>query len=235
MREVTHHSTPTSRMPSTGRARTRLWFVRMIQLTRRCRPANKLDGTHRAPASGRQYGSRPGRRRSSRISGSRPESTLRSFEIKASIAGVDRSKYSLVFRSDDPTVAAASSAGEIPAEKAGKASFAVELEATVKNPKLWTPETPELYPATLELKDEAGKVIDSVETYFGLRTISRGKYGDQPYERILLNGKPIYLRAALDQSFNPKGLYTAPDDDFLKRDMIIAKEMGLNGLRIHIG
>ena len=80
----------------------------------------------------------------------------------------------------------------------------------------------------------SGKVIDSVETYFGLRTIGRGKYGDEPFERILLNGKPLYLRAALDQSFNPEGLYTAPDDDFFKRDMIIAKAMGLNGLRIHI-
>ncbi len=87
---------------------------------------------------------------------------------------------------------------------------------------------------TLELKDAAGKVIDSIQTYFGLRTIGRGKYGDEPFERILLNGKPLYLRAALDQSFNPKGLYTAPDDDFLKRDMVIAKAMGLNGLRIHI-
>ena len=63
---------------------------------------------------------------------------------------------------------------------------------------------------------------------------ARGKYGDEPFERILLNGKPIYLRTALDQSFNPKGLYTAPDDEFLRRDMEITKSMGLNGLRIHI-
>ena len=108
------------------------------------------------------------------------------------------------------------------------------MKSTVTDAKLWTPETPELYDVTLELKDEAGKVIDAIQTYFGLRTISRGRYGDEPFERILLNGKPIYLRTALDQSFNPKGLYTAPDDDFLKRDMIIAKTMGLNGLRIHI-
>ena len=73
-----------------------------------------------------------------------------------------------------------------------------------------------------------------MKTYFGLRTIARGKYGDAPYERILLNGKPIYLRAALDQSFNPKGIYTAPDDDFLRRDLLIAKYHNLNGLRIHI-
>ncbi len=80
----------------------------------------------------------------------------------------------------------------------------------------------------------ADKVVDTVKTYFGLRTIARGKYGDAPYERILLNGKPIYLRAALDQSFNPKGIYTAPDDDFLRRDLMIAKYHSLNGLRIHI-
>ena len=49
-----------------------------------------------------------------------------------------------------------------------------------------------------------------------------------------MNGKPIFLSAALDQSFNPDGIYTAPDDEFLKRDMVITKTMGLNGLRIHI-
>jgi Glycosyl hydrolases family 2, sugar binding domain/Glycosyl hydrolases family 2/Glycosyl hydrolases family 2, TIM barrel domain len=154
--------------------------------------------------------------------------------VKAFVTSSDRSMHSLVFKSDDPTVNKASSPGIAPADATGKATFIIELETTVKDAKLWTPETPQLYDATLELKDEAGKVIDSVATYFGLRTISRGRYGDLPYERILLNGKPIYLRAALDQSFNPKGLYTAPDDDFFKRDMIIAKAMGLNGLRIHI-
>ena len=73
-----------------------------------------------------------------------------------------------------------------------------------------------------------------MKTYVGLRTIARGKYGDSPYERILLNGKPLYLRAALDQSFNPDGIYTAPSDDYFKRDMTIALMNGLNALRIHI-
>jgi len=98
---------------------------------------------------------------------------------------------------------------------------------------LWSPENPRLHDATLELK-AAGGSTDTVQTYFGLRTISRGRYGDEPYERILLNGKPVYLRTALDQSFNPKGVYTAPDDEFLKRDLMIAKQNGLNGLRVHI-
>ena len=84
------------------------------------------------------------------------------------------------------------------------------IESNVNRPILWSPENPHLYHVTLELKDNAGKVIDSVQTYFGLRTIARGKYGDDSFERVLFNGKPIYLRTALDQSFNPKGLYTAP-------------------------
>jgi hypothetical protein len=108
------------------------------------------------------------------------------------------------------------------------------LELPVRDPKLWSPETPHLYNVTLELKDKDGKVIDSIDTYFGLRTIARGKVGDEPFERILLNGKPIYLRGALDQSFNPKGIYTAPSDEFLKRDIELAREAGTNFLRIHI-
>ena len=125
--------------------------------------------------------------------------------VTASIAGFDRSKHSLVFKSNDPTVNSASSPAVGPADASGKASLAIELETTVKDGKLWTPETPVLYDATLELKDEAGHVIDTVETYFGLRTISRGRYGDLPYERILLNGKPIYLRAASTSRSIPKG------------------------------
>jgi hypothetical protein len=109
-----------------------------------------------------------------------------------------------------------------------------ELTLDVSEPKLWTPETPHLYATTLELRGEPREAVDRVETYFGLRTIARGRFGDEPFERLLLNGKPIYLRAALDQSFNPRGIYTAPDDDFLRRDMELAKSMGLNGLRIHI-
>ncbi len=162
-----------------------------------------------------------------------------SVRVKAQIAGADGKKYQISLKTRDAGVKEVSKTFEPAAAPAGKADAdkatdTVELEAAVQDARLWTPETPELYEATLELKDQAGKVVDTIATYFGLRSIGRGRYGEQPYERILLNGKPIYLRAALDQSFNPKGIYTAPDDEFLKQDMIIAKSMGLNGLRIHI-
>jgi hypothetical protein len=155
------------------------------------------------------------------------------------IAVCDNVKYQLGLGKDQPTVdrtPVTFEPGKPSTEGgAGEKGIAVAtLESKIRDPQLWTPEDPYLYEVTLELRDAAGKLIDAVGTYFGLRTIGHGRYGDEPFERILLNGKPLYLRAALDQSFNPRGLYTAPDDDFFKRDLLVAKAMGLNGLRIHI-
>ncbi len=113
----------------------------------------------------------------------------------------------------------------------GSGSF--ETDLAVANPRLWTPQDPQLYDVHVELSGVEGPA-DAVDSYFGLRTIGRGVYGDLPYESVLLNGKPVYLRGALDQSFNPKGIYTAPSDAFMKHDMELAKAAGLNFLRIHI-
>jgi hypothetical protein len=160
--------------------------------------------------------------------------------FNVALAGIAPGKYRVSVRSDDASVKPAEASIEVKEdmlcctdEDAGMAGPTVKVEVPISNAKIWTPESPHLYDVTLSLKAPDGQ-IDEVKTYFGLRTIARGRYGDAPYERILLNGKPVYLRAALDQSFNPKGIYTAPDDEFLKRDLFIAKSMGLNGLRIHI-
>ncbi len=114
-------------------------------------------------------------------------------------------------------------AAQIPFQN-GRARGSIEI----KNPKLWTPDSPFLYDIVLE----AGE--DRVKTYFGLRTISRGKFEDLPHESIFLNGQPVYWRGALDQSFNPKGIYTAPSDEFLRHDIELAKAAGIQFLRIHI-
>ncbi|MBN2310398.1 MAG: hypothetical protein JXR94_15600 [Candidatus Hydrogenedentes bacterium] len=116
-------------------------------------------------------------------------------------------------------------------DKAGPQPCSFSLP--VPDPKLWTPDTPYLYNVTLRLgsKDSG---FDEVHTYFGMRKIERGTYAGSKHEYILLNGKPIYLRGALHQSFNPEGIYTHPDDEFMRRDYEKAKEFGLNYIRIHI-
>jgi beta-galactosidase/beta-glucuronidase len=92
---------------------------------------------------------------------------------------------------------------------------------------LWSPEEPNLYDLRLDLLDEAGGVLDTVESYFGMRKIEL-KDG-----KAFLNGRPLYQRLVLDQGYFPDGILTAPADDDLRRDVELAKEMGFNGVRKH--
>ncbi len=93
---------------------------------------------------------------------------------------------------------------------------------------LWNPGAPELYDLTLELVDADGKtVVDTVESYFALRDVSLTK------KALTINGKVIYMRTILDQGFHPDGVYTAPSDDVLRRDIEMAMEIGFNGARFH--
>ena len=149
------------------------------------------------------------------------------------LSSLSAGKYAVSVRPEDAAQKTASMSFEILEGAKEVPRKTVHVPLPIVDAKPWSPESPHLYDIILELKKD-GKLVDTVKTYFGLRTIARGKYGDAPFERILLNGKPVYLRTALDQSFNPRGIYTAPDDDFLKRDLLLAKTLGLNGLRIHI-
>ncbi len=150
-----------------------------------------------------------------------------SLAVEVEVAG-EETPARVRISSPDPSVAAAEGEAEL---TEGHGVYRAEL--AVSDPKPWTPETPHLYDLTVEVTGPDG-ATDTVQSYFGLRTIGRGKYGDLPYESILLNGEPVYLRGALDQSFNPDGIYTAPSDEFLRGDIERAKSVGLNFLRIHI-
>lgn len=101
------------------------------------------------------------------------------------------------------------------------------LACGVKTPKLWSPESPFLYDVTFEVVDDDGKAVDTVKSYAGLRKIH--VEGD----RIYLNNEPIYLRLVLDQGFYPDGIWTAPSDGALKRDIELSMKAGFNGARLH--
>jgi beta-galactosidase/beta-glucuronidase len=91
----------------------------------------------------------------------------------------------------------------------------------------WSPDKPDLYRVYYTLKGPDGAVSDQVESYFGWREISiKG-------DRIFLNGRPLYQKLLLNQGYYPGGHYTATDDQVLRRDVEMVKEMGYNGIRIH--
>jgi beta-galactosidase/beta-glucuronidase len=96
-----------------------------------------------------------------------------------------------------------------------------------RNELLWSPHSPNLMEMQLELWGERGELIDTVRSYLALRSAT--VQGD----RFLLNGRPYLLRMVLDQGYWPEGGLTAPDDAALRRDVVLAKEMGLNGVRKH--
>ncbi len=68
---------------------------------------------------------------------------------------------------------------------------------------------------------------DCIKSYFGMREIQiRG-------EKVLLNGEPIFQRLVLDQGYYPDGIYTAPSEEALEKDIRLSMEAGFNGARLH--
>jgi hypothetical protein len=104
----------------------------------------------------------------------------------------------------------------------------VKIAVPLPQPRLWTLEDPYLYETELKLND------DVVKTYFGMRKISVVNLPGTTFPYIALNNKPVYVQLTLDQSYHPKGFYTFPSDDFMRREVELAKSIGLNGIRPHI-
>lgn len=122
-----------------------------------------------------------------------------------------------VVRDGSKTVARAS-------EKAGPH---MRMELPVKNVKTWSPESPFLYDIDLTVYDGSGKAVDKVSSYAGMRKVH------QEGNRLYLNNEPYFLRLVLDQGFYPDGVWTAPTDADLKRDIEMSMAAGFNGARLH--
>ncbi|MBA3345502.1 MAG: glycoside hydrolase family 2, partial [Gemmatimonadales bacterium] len=107
-----------------------------------------------------------------------------------------------------------------------------EFNLPQPDPMLWDTEAPNLYDLQAELVSDADdqvEPLDSHATHFGMRTIATSSTG-----HLLLNGRVLYLRGALDQDYYPDLIYTPFSDAELYDQFAKAKHMGLNCLRTHI-
>jgi beta-galactosidase/beta-glucuronidase len=95
-----------------------------------------------------------------------------------------------------------------------------------RNELLWTPEKPTLINLELELWYNNQK-MDHVHSYTALRSVSYNR------DRFLLNGRPYYLRLILDQGYWPETFMTPPSEDAIRRDILLIKAAGFNGVRKH--
>lgn len=101
---------------------------------------------------------------------------------------------------------------------------AVEQTFVVKNPKLWSIETPELYTATTELLKN-GKATDESLTTFGIRSIEV-----KPNDGFYLNGEKVIFKGVCQHSdLGPLGM--AVNDAAIRRQIRILKGMGANAIR----
>ena len=105
---------------------------------------------------------------------------------------------------------------EVKIDSTGNCNFNID----VKDLELWSPEKPKLY--NLSLETEFEKINDRI----GFRTIeSQGK-------KILLNGKPIFLKGISLHDENPLRRDRANSVDDAKLVLGWAKELGCNFLRL---
>jgi len=162
--------------------------------------------------------------------------------INASIAGTYCPSKNLQFRAE--AFYAGKSVGTVTTKVAGNN---VQTTLYLSEIHLWEPGVPNLYDIHLyllrdeetskdcacHLQDEklataqlSGQ-FDFVKSYFGLRTIALDN------KAILINGKPVFQRLVLDQGYYPDGIYTAPTDEDLKKDIELSMALGFNGARLH--
>lgn len=94
----------------------------------------------------------------------------------------------------------------------------------IDRPKLWSVDSPVLYTAVTEI-EQNGKVIDSYETTFGIRTV---KF--EAEKGFFLNGERLYLKGVC-QHHDLGALGAAINTRALERQLEILKEMGVNAIR----
>lgn len=161
-----------------------------------------------------------------------PETYLAKLDI---VPDVDRKTLSVRPRIGGPADGArlsvsASLNGRAVAAAEGPAADVLSVE--IPEPSLWSPADPALYDLEASLS-KGGRVVDRVASYAGMRKISVGR-DRQGFNRLCLNGEPLFQFGPLDQGWWPDGLYTAPTDAALRSDIEAIKSLGMNMLRKHV-
>ena len=99
-----------------------------------------------------------------------------------------------------------------------------DLYATIKNPKKWTAETPNLYTVILVLKDDKGNVIETARSTTGFRTIEI-KDG-----MLLVNGVSVKLKGTNIHDHDPYH-GRAVDYKWIEKDLKLMKQCNMNAVR----
>ncbi len=113
--------------------------------------------------------------------------------------------------------------GKVPVVQKSK-QVSLELSTLLKQSRLWSAETPDLYHLTLKLKNKKNEVVDKAECYFGVRKIE--VRGDVFY----INGKAVKLKGVNRHEHHPRtGKHL--DRNTTIRDLELMKQANINMIR----
>lgn len=101
--------------------------------------------------------------------------------------------------------------------------------SNILNPTLWSIENPYLYTLSTEII-ENNRVIDRLETPYGIRWIKWDIFGKQPTNRFYLNGKPVFINGTAEYEHLMGRSHAFTDEQIVARVNQI-KAAGYNSFR----
>ena len=150
-----------------------------------------------------------------------PKTFIRSFRLYPDVAANSVTVSAVLAGHGDLKIVALYDGREVGSAFCATACGNVTVSIPLSETHLWEVGHGRLYDLCLSFGE------DEVKSYFGLRNVCMDGY------RFLLNGKSVFQRLVLDQGFYPDGIYTAPSDEALHGDVLLSKQLGFNGARLH--
>jgi beta-galactosidase len=114
---------------------------------------------------------------------------------------------------------------EMPVECGTSGEAAVDLEMSVKQPRQWSAEHPNLYRLLLTLEDAEGGVLEVLGQDLGFREVEIRD------GQMLVNGKPVYFKGVDRHETSPESGHYVPRELMLK-DIFEMKRHNINAVRL---
>ena len=112
------------------------------------------------------------------------------------------------------------------------ASDQAKVDFSIKSPKLWNAEQPNLYTAIFTLKDVEGHTLHLERQKFGFRTIEyRHTYNGDKEDGVFINGQKVIFKGVNRHSFRPESGRTLSKQKNIE-DVLLIKSMNMNAVRL---
>lgn len=123
----------------------------------------------------------------------------------------------------------------VPIEK--EANALAQTFVNIREPLLWSAETPYRYVLVAELKDKTGQLLDCTSTYFGIRTVEirDTKASDDEFglagRYFYVNGQPVKLKGVNRHETNPSTGHAITRQQ-MQEEVMLMKRGNINHVRL---